>query len=37
MDRISRPKLLRDILFHPDPAVIQAQLHKDERWEPLSS
>lgn len=37
MDRIGRPKLLRGILFHPDPAVIQAQLHDGEAWEPLSS
>jgi predicted DNA-binding transcriptional regulator YafY len=36
MDRISRPKLLRHIVFRPDPAVIQAQIPDGERWEPLS-
>ncbi len=37
MDRIARPKLLRDIVFRPDSAVIQAQLPHGERWEPLTS
>lgn len=37
MDRIARPKLLRDITFHPDPAVIEAQIPHGEQWEPLES
>lgn len=35
MDRISRPRILRDILFRPDLSVIQRQLPDRERWRPL--
>jgi predicted DNA-binding transcriptional regulator YafY len=35
MDRISRPRVLRNILFRPDLAVIQVQLPDRERWRPL--
>ncbi|MFO0551886.1 MAG: WYL domain-containing protein [Polyangiaceae bacterium] len=36
MDRIASPRLLRDIAFRPDMAVIQAQLPDLERWRPLT-
>jgi predicted DNA-binding transcriptional regulator YafY len=36
MDRISRPRILGDIRFRPDPTVIQIQLPDRERWRPLS-
>lgn len=37
MDRIARPRLLREIVFRPDPAVIQQQIPHGEPWEPLTS
>src|SRR5690606_5281730 len=36
MDRISRPRILADITFHPDLAVIQLQLPDRESWRPLT-
>lgn len=36
MDRISRPRLLPEVVFRPDVAVIQAQLPDLERWRPLT-
>jgi len=36
MDRIARPRLLRDIAFRPDLEVIRAQLPDLERWRPLT-
>jgi hypothetical protein len=35
MDRISRLRILADILFRPDLTVIQVQLPDRERWRPL--
>lgn len=35
MDRISRPRILANILFRPDITVIQAQLPDQDRWRPL--
>ena len=35
MDRVARPRLLRDVRFRPDLALIQAQLPDTERWRPL--
>jgi predicted DNA-binding transcriptional regulator YafY len=37
MDRIVHPRLLRDVAFRPDLAVIQAQIPTGEPWEPLAS
>lgn len=36
MDRIARPRLLPNVVFRPDMAVIQAQLPDLERWRPLT-
>jgi predicted DNA-binding transcriptional regulator YafY len=36
MDRIARPRLLKDIAFRPDAGVIRAQLPDVEQWPPLS-
>lgn len=36
MDRISRPRILADIQFRPDIAVIQVQLPDCEHWRPLT-
>lgn len=36
MDRISRPRLLVEVTFRPDLAVIQAQLPDCEHWRPLT-
>jgi predicted DNA-binding transcriptional regulator YafY len=36
MDRIARPRILGDVVFRPDPNVIQAQLPDLERWRPLT-
>lgn len=36
MDRIARPRLLREVVFRPDMQVIQAQLPDPERWRPLT-
>ena len=36
MDRVERPRLIPEILFRPDMAVIQAQLPDLERWRPLT-
>lgn len=36
MDRISRPRILADIRFRPDIAVIQVQLPDCEHWRPLT-
>lgn len=36
MDRISRPRILADISFRPDVAVIQTQLPDCESWRPLT-
>jgi predicted DNA-binding transcriptional regulator YafY len=35
MDRVSRPRLLPEQRFRPDPAVIYAQLPDAVRWRPL--
>jgi predicted DNA-binding transcriptional regulator YafY len=35
MDRISRPRILSDIVFRPDVSVIRAQLPDQNRWHPL--
>jgi predicted DNA-binding transcriptional regulator YafY len=35
MDRISRPRVLPDIVFRPDVSVIRAQLPDQNRWHPL--
>jgi predicted DNA-binding transcriptional regulator YafY len=37
MDRVSRPRLLHDVRFRPDLALIQAQLPDQERWRPLTA
>jgi hypothetical protein len=36
MDRISRPRLLRDIVFRPDLALIQSQFPDLVHWRPLT-
>jgi predicted DNA-binding transcriptional regulator YafY len=36
MDRVTRPRLLRDVVFGPDPAVIDAQIPDQARWRPLT-
>jgi predicted DNA-binding transcriptional regulator YafY len=36
MDRVARPRLLRDIVFRPDLRLIQSQLPDLERWRPLT-
>lgn len=36
MDRIARPRILHELTFRPDTAVIQAQLYDLERWRPLT-
>ena len=36
MDRIARPRILHELAFRPDTAVIQAQLYDLERWRPLT-
>jgi predicted DNA-binding transcriptional regulator YafY len=36
MDRIARPRILTDVVFRPDVAVIQAQLPDPARWRPLT-
>jgi predicted DNA-binding transcriptional regulator YafY len=35
MDRISRPRVLRELPFRPDPEVIWALLPKECAWRPL--
>lgn len=35
MDRISRPRIVADIVFRPDISVMRAQLPDQERWQPL--
>jgi predicted DNA-binding transcriptional regulator YafY len=35
MDRISRPRILMDIVFRPDRTVIEMQLPDRDRWRPL--
>ena len=35
MDRIARPKLLRDVSFRPDLRLIQSQFPDLEQWRPL--
>ena len=35
MDRISRPRILPDVVFQPNINVIQAQLPDHDRWRPL--
>jgi predicted DNA-binding transcriptional regulator YafY len=37
MDRIARPRIIEDIVFRPDAAVIQTQLPDLERWRPLTA
>ncbi|MBM3506565.1 MAG: WYL domain-containing protein [Alphaproteobacteria bacterium] len=37
MDRIARARLLPDIRFHPDFAVIDVQVPDRERWRPLTA
>ena len=37
MDRIARPRVLADIRFRPDFAMIQAQLPDPKRWRPLAA
>jgi predicted DNA-binding transcriptional regulator YafY len=36
MDRIARPRLLREVAFRPDERVIRTQLPDLERWQPLT-
>jgi predicted DNA-binding transcriptional regulator YafY len=36
MDRIARPRIVRDVVFRPEAAVIRAQLPDPERWQPLT-
>jgi predicted DNA-binding transcriptional regulator YafY len=36
MDRIARPRILDDLSFRPDTAVIQAQVPDLDRWRPLT-
>jgi predicted DNA-binding transcriptional regulator YafY len=36
MDRIARPRILRDVLYRPDFHVIRSQLPELDRWRPLS-
>jgi len=36
MDRIARPRILKDVAFQPDMRVIQAQLPDLQMWQPLS-
>jgi predicted DNA-binding transcriptional regulator YafY len=36
MDRIARPRLLRDIVFRPDLRLIQSQFCDLQRWRPLT-
>lgn len=36
MDRISRPRILDEVVFRPDPDVIRAQLPDLDRWRPLT-
>lgn len=36
MDRISRPRLLPELVFRPDLQVLKAQLPDLERWRPLT-
>ena len=36
MDRIARPRILRDVTFKPDLNVIQALLPDCEDWRPLT-
>jgi len=37
MDRISAPRLLPEVRFEPDPAVVEAQLPAGIDWQPLSA
>lgn len=37
MDRIARPRLLPEIQFRPDPALVDAQLPDRERFRPLTA
>src|SRR5260221_7221910 len=37
MDRIARPRLLAEIRFRPDVAMIEAQLPDARRWRPLTA
>ncbi|AUX40672.1 uncharacterized protein SOCE26_020730 [Sorangium cellulosum] len=37
MDRIARPRLLPEVQFRPDPALVDAQLPDRERWRPLTA
>lgn len=36
MDRIARPRLIEELVFRPDVAVIEAQLGELECWRPLT-
>lgn len=36
MDRIARPRILKDVVFQPDLQIIQAQVHDLETWLPLT-
>lgn len=36
MDRVSRPRLLAELTFRPDLALIQAQLPEGDEWRPLT-
>lgn len=36
MDRIARPRILREVTFRPDLQLIRAQLPDIERWRPLT-
>ena len=36
MDRIARPRILRDVTFQPDMQVIQTQLPELDMWHPLT-
>lgn len=35
LDRITRPRLLDDVRFRPDLALVRAQVHDADRWKPL--
>jgi predicted DNA-binding transcriptional regulator YafY len=36
MDRIARPRVLREVAFRPDLAIVRALLPDVERWQPLA-
>jgi predicted DNA-binding transcriptional regulator YafY len=36
MDRITRPRLLTEIAFTPDPQVVRSQFRDQTWWQPLA-